>query len=87
MASRGLARVYGEEFLSANDGNPNRFVAPPGTTVKNITSQNEFRHGYATRAFGYSFMRAGQEPGITQRTINDSARVAGWLNEHFLQRN
>lgn len=83
MASRGLTRVYGREFLSAKDDNPNRFTPADGVTITNITSANELKHSYATRAFGYSFVRGGQEPGITQRTVNDSARIADWLNRNF----
>ncbi len=80
MASRVLARVKGQEFLDAVDGNPDRFLAAAGITIANRTYADTMMHGYETRAFGYSAM-GGVFPSIIQRTISDSARVADFLNK------
>ncbi len=75
-ASCHLPRVRaGEEALI--DIRDVRFVAPVGTTVQRSKFLAE--KGYVLRAFGHVETKAA----VSQRTINESAAVADYVNTHF----
>lgn len=82
MASRVLTRVKGREYLYKDDGNVDRYVSPMPMTMENITPSNELVMGYTVRGFGYGLFDA-RGAVLSQRVINDSARVASYLNAHF----
>ena len=79
-ATLGLTRAKGAAFLTANDGNPNRFVASArisvgiGDSARNaaLRARNDL-----VRAFGY--VEDGT-PSIIAFTAFDSAKVAAFLN-------
>ncbi len=77
QASRSLARVKGPQFLSANDGNPNRYAFPPELNPQLTADPVELRGEYSVRAFGYQFRAVS----LTQNALNDTARVAQGINQ------
>lgn len=83
MASRVLARVKGRDYLEVNDGNPDRYIPPMPMTMTNITEDREITLGYTSRGFGYGIMTP-RGASVTQRVINDSARIASDLNQNYL---
>jgi hypothetical protein len=78
MASRQLA--IAETVRGFNtDGNPNKFVIPPGVTGTFTTNEvpgDPLTVRYFTKAFAY----ADGSPSFIERTVNESAAIAALLN-------
>jgi hypothetical protein len=72
--------VNGLSFLSAHDGNPNRYKAAAGVNANfGLASAGG---NYQVRAFGYS---SESDVIYTQGTVNGSAKVAAYINQNFIR--
>lgn len=71
VASRRLVAHRGLPFLFAEDGRPERFLAPDGVTMDFVETTHEVSTGYPVRAFGYE--RAA--PSFTPRMLAVAARA------------
>lgn len=76
-AARALARVEDLSFPNLDDGNPNRFIPPAGTTTRYATSAIDAMGPYNVRAFGYQ----GRDVAYAQVTVNLSALAADAINQ------
>jgi hypothetical protein len=86
VASRSLARVKGEAFLSAfDDGNANRFVPAAGVTMTFASGRLDPADAspasdpigpYNVRSFGYQ----DELPSYTARALNETAFVVEQMN-------
>lgn len=80
LAGRRLGMAKGLEFLTADDGNPNRFKAPNDVTkVYREEESSAGGNSWNVRAFGWS--DTGENPSISLYTFNDSMRVAHEIND------
>lgn len=74
-ATRSLSRAVSvRDFVNLDDGNPNRYRPPAGTTGKLVGM--ELDNVYSVRAFGYF----RSSPSFTKGVVNDSAKVADGFN-------
>lgn len=80
LAGRRLGMAKGIEFLTADDGNPNRYKAPDDVTaVYNEESSGAGGNTWNIRAFGWN--DTGDNPAISLYTFNDTMRVAHEIND------